>query len=315
MRKFVINIILFIVPILFLFILNEYYCRTQTTFSIKRKYLENNIKTIKVLILGSSHSQNGLNPEFVEEKSSNLAFGGQAISIDYFLLDKYIDQMNGLKTVIFEVSPFRFYNDHKIGQWNGHIYSNLYNINYKINSLSIKDYSLIISDPKFFNSIFIDYINPLTFKYKLNKYGFVTNDFNDRFEKLKYDSLEIIKSYIMQHDFTDKEIFKLNELFLKKIIQKCKSKKVDIVLLSTPVYISYYSKIPVNAKIEVNNMLNEYKLLFGITILDFSNDKSFSLYDFKNDNHLNSKGAEKLTRKIDSILVNKAHGGNKGYIQ
>ena len=167
MTKFIKNISVFIAPILVLFFLNEYYCRTQTTFGIKRKYIENNINSIKVLILGSSHSQNGLNPEFIKYKSSNLAFGGQEISIDYFLLDKYIDQMHNLKTVIFEVSPFRFYIDHNIDSWNGHIYSNLYNINYKItSSFSIKDFSLIISDPIFFTSSVIDYINPFAFKYK-----------------------------------------------------------------------------------------------------------------------------------------------------
>ncbi len=281
---------------------NEYYCYTQTTFSVKKKYLEKNINSFSVLIFGSSHSQNALNPAIMKEKSCNLAFGGQAIAIDYFLLDKYIDRMSDLKTVVFEVSPFRFYYDHNADEWNGHIYSNLYNINYKTTSCSVKNYSLIVSSPKFFTSIFIDYINPIAHKTRLNECGFIINDFNGRFEKLKYDSVEIYNSYIMDRDFSNKELFKLNRLFLRRVIQKCISKKVNVILLSTPVYTSYYSRIPIKAIGEVNSMLDEYKKVFGVTILDFSLDKSFTLQDFKDDNHLNPKGAEKLTQKLDSVV-------------
>lgn len=305
MRKFIIKSALFIGPILLLFAWNEYYCRTQTTFGIKKEYLENNSNSIEVLILGSSHSQNGLNPEFIDKKSANLAFGGQALSIDYFLFDKYIDRMPNLKTIIFEVSPFRFYTDHDINQWNGHIYSNLYGINYKITSSSIEDYSIVVSDPKYFTKVFIDYLNPSTFKYNLNACGFVTNDFNDRFEKLKYNAEKINNSYSMLHKFTDKEMFKTNESFLKQMIQKCKSKNINAFLVSTPVYKSYAAKIPLNAKKKVDRMLNKYKQLYGITILDYSDDKSFNLYDFKNDNHLTSKGAEKLTKKVNTFVNRK----------
>jgi hypothetical protein len=302
MKKFIWSQILFIVPILLMLLSNEYYCYTQTTFSVKKKYLEKNINSFSVLIFGSSHSQNALNPAIMKEKSCNLAFGGQAIAIDYFLLDKYIDRMSDLKTVVFEVSPFRFYYDHNADEWNGHIYSNLYNINYKTTSCSVKNYSLIVSSPKFFTSIFIDYINPIAHKTRLNECGFIINDFNGRFEKLKYDSVEIYNSYIMDRDFSNKELFKLNRLFLRRVIQKCISKKVNVILLSTPVYTSYYSRIPIKAIGEVNSMLDEYKKVFGVTILDFSLDKSFTLQDFKDDNHLNPKGAEKLTQKLDSVV-------------
>jgi lysophospholipase L1-like esterase len=91
-------------------------------------------------------------------------------------------------------------------------------------------------------------------------------------------------------------------LFLRRVIQKCISKKVNVILLSTPVYTSYYSRIPIKAIGEVNSMLDEYKKVFGVTILDFSLDKSFTLQDFKDDNHLNPKGAEKLTQKLDSVV-------------
>jgi hypothetical protein len=50
MRKFIIKSVLFIAPILLLFAWNEYYCRYQTTFGIKKEYLDNNSNSIEVLI-------------------------------------------------------------------------------------------------------------------------------------------------------------------------------------------------------------------------------------------------------------------------
>lgn len=305
MIKFIKNISLFTAPVLVLLLFTEYYCRTQTTFGIKKKYLEANIDSVEVLILGSSHAQNGLNPNFIDAKTSNLAFGGQAISIDYYLLDKYIRKMHSLKTVIMDVSPFRFYDDHNTNNWNGHIYATLYNIDYKITSPSLKDYSLIAADSKFFPSPFINYINPFAIRYKLDRYGFITNDFHDRFEQLNYDSLKISASYKMQHDFTNKEDFKLNRMYLKKIIELCKNNNADILLLSTPVYKTYAAAIPETAKMEVKDMITEYKLLFGINYADYTEDPLFGIKDFKNDNHLNPAGAEKFTKMINTLLQKK----------
>lgn len=303
MKKFITLIVVFALPFLVLFLLNEYYCRNMTTFAVKKDYLEKNCNAIEVLILGSSHSQNGINPEFLNKKSCNLAFGSQAISMDYFLLDKYIDKMPKLKIVLMEVSPFRFYGDHDITKFNGYIYSNIYKINYKQSSLSLKNYSLVLSNYKYFTSIFYDYLNPYSYKYFVNAQGFVTNDFNDRFDKLKYDSIKINQSFSMEHSFENKELFRMNDLFMKKLIRKCNAKKVKVILLSTPVYKTYQNKIPVNAIMEVDSLLHKYQIEFGVKSIDFSENKDFNIYDYKNDNHLNSNGAKKLTKKIDSLLL------------
>jgi len=302
MRKFILVVLIFSSPFILFFASVEVYCRTKTTFAIKKHYLESNLNSIEVLFLGSSHSQNAINPEFISKKSCNLAYGGQPISIEYFLLDKYIDKIPHLKTVFFEISPHRFYNDLNISDWNGRIYVNLYGIDYSVKELSIKNYSLLFSNFKYFTSIFYDFCNPFANKYDLNEFGFVINNFSDRFYKLKYDPAEIKKTFKMPHTFKNMTDFKKNINYLDKIIERCKVKNIEIIFITTPFYKTYLSQIPIESKNRVDSITRKYVTEFGIKYFDFSKDSTFTVYDFKDDNHLNSLGAKKFSSKIDRLL-------------
>jgi len=302
MKKFIKYLIVFSLPVLVFLVSVERYCRTQTTFVIKKNYIEKNLETIETLILGSSHSQNGINPEFLKSKSCNLAFGGQPMSIDYFLLDKYINQMKNLKTIVIEVSPHRFYNELNPNDWNGHVYSNLYDIDYKVEGYSVKNYSFVLADVKYFSTIFIDNLNPKIPKPKLNKFGFMTNDFQDRFSKLNNDSLKIENSFKMNNKFNNQLNFKTNTVFLTKIIEKCEKNAVKIILIGTPLYRTYSSRIPLKIKMQHEKFLSYVTNKFGILYYDFSESKQFHLKDFKNDNHLNPDGAKIFSVIIDSLL-------------
>jgi hypothetical protein len=303
MKKFIKYILLFSLPVVLFLLLAEWYCQTQTTFVVKKKYLENNINTIETLILGSSHSQNGINPEYFKSNSCNLAFGGQPISIDYFLLTKYLNRMKNLKTVVFEISPHRFYNEFNTQDWNGHVYANLYGIYYKNESFSVKNYSFVLSDVKYFSTIFLDNFNPTIHKPKLNKYGFMVNDFHDRFSKLNNDTLKIRKTFKMNHKFENQKNFKLNASFLAKISKECSDKKVKLVFITTPFYDTYASHIPLEASRQVQKLVNSISHNNNIPYFDFSKSKRFTLRDFKNDNHLNPNGAQKFSLIMDSLLT------------
>ncbi len=302
MKKFIKYSILFSIPVVFFLVSVEVYCRTQTTFVVKKNFLEKNLRTIETLILGSSHSQNGINPEFLKAKSCNLAFGGQPIAIDYFLLEKYMDQMINLKTVLLEVSPHRFYNELNPNDWNGHVYSILYDIDYKVEGYSVKNYSFVLADVKYFSTIFVDNFNPKIPKQKLNKFGFMTNDFRDRFSKLKNDSLKIENSFKMNNKFNNQLNFKTNTIFVNKIIEKCQKNSVKIIFIETPLYRTYNSKIPMIIKMQHQDLLSNFTNRFGIPHYDFSNSERFHLKDFKNDNHLNPDGAKKFTIIVASLL-------------
>ncbi|MEJ7556721.1 MAG: hypothetical protein WKF66_00330 [Pedobacter sp.] len=280
----------------------EFYCSHWTTFSIKKKYFEQNREKIEWLFLGTSHMQNAVNPEFLKPNAANLAFAGQPIEINYEFLRKYVSQMPALKIVFLEISDHSFYSEFHSDDWNGHIYANLYSMYYKVSSPSIENHSYLMSNFKFFSSIFIDYINPWTGKYEINKYGYITNDFNDRFQKLHNDSLIIDSTFIMAHEFDKPKLLLKNKDILTKSIALCQSRGIKVVLITPPLYHTYLEKIPRNAKLEVSQIVKTIQRDFNVPYFDYSDDGHYSLLDFKNDNHLNSNGARKFSLEIDSFF-------------
>ena len=91
---------------------------------------------------------------------------------------------------------------------------------------------------------------------------------------------------------------------LEQIIKQAKSNDIKVVLLATPttnLYKNYVIKTPQYFNLKNNiNRLSEYDNVIFIDY--FINNKSFSKKDFKNSDHLNAKGADKLTFKVDSIM-------------
>jgi len=306
MKKLCVKLSYLIIPIAIWLISIELVCRTQTSFGIKKHFLDTNLNSIEVLILGSSHNQNAINPEFLSKKTSNLAFGGQPVSIDYYLLDKYIDKMPHLNTVFLELSPHSFYRDLIPSAYNGHIYSILYNISYNTEAVSYKNYSLVLSDYEYFSSIFNSYCK--TYKHNsvpiINKFGFTKIDIDGRFSSLKYDTAKINKTFVMGHRFTDISLLNSNKLFLRNSIIRCQRKGIKVILITPPLYTTYMNQIPSDAKKEVASFTHEIVTEFGIKYFDYSCDKRFNIYDFKNDDHLNSNGAKKFCKIINDEILN-----------
>jgi len=140
-------------------------------------------------------------------------------------------------------------------------------------------------------------------KPKLNQYGFIENDFYDRFSKLNNDSLKIVKTFSMNSKFDNQEDVKINVDFLIKIIKRCQQKNIKIVFMTTPFYTTYYNGIPTKAATQIRNLIKGFSDKYSIPYYDFSNSTRFHLKDFKNDNHLNPDGAKKFTTIIDSLLT------------
>lgn len=69
------------------------------SYTYKREYMETNGSEIKTLILGSSNAYDGLNPSELPA-AFNLANSSQTLEDDARLLEKYIDGMDSLQTVI-----------------------------------------------------------------------------------------------------------------------------------------------------------------------------------------------------------------------
>jgi hypothetical protein len=90
---------------------------------------------------------------------------------------------------------------------------------------------------------------------------------------------------------------------LRRLLDACRQKGIQVVLLTTPAHRSYRNAfIPEKdrrRKALLDSLIQEYPELIR---LDFESDSTFATRDFKNEDHLNPRGAEKLTKKIDGWL-------------
>lgn len=100
MRSFLRHIALFLLPIMVVAIGLEWIAESiPNSYSYKRQYIECEGADIQTLILGSSNAYDGINPSVLPH-AFNLANSSQTLEDDYRLLERYMDGMDSLRTVI-----------------------------------------------------------------------------------------------------------------------------------------------------------------------------------------------------------------------
>lgn len=100
MRRFIKHIILIGIPIFIIAIALEIVAEAiPNSYTYKREYMEQHGNHIRTLILGSSNAYDGINPSKLP-RAFNLANSSQTLEDDYRLLERYIDDMDSLQTVI-----------------------------------------------------------------------------------------------------------------------------------------------------------------------------------------------------------------------
>jgi hypothetical protein len=306
MKRFLFSFIKFIFPVIVLICgIEMYVLYYPSTFNKKAKYLKQHTDSIKTIILGSSHNQNALNPEFLNSQAINLANAGQDIQIDAALFFKNIGKLTSVNKVILEIDY------HSLEEKNGPDYFRIpwyyrfYDIEiYPVSFLN--RFSVYASSPSFFNQLILDEINPKKIRYKLNQFGFIMNDFPGVMEDLKYDSLKLAETAMER--LKDKHVLQsvdncnYNKSKLNTIIDYCIKNNIEVILISTPMYSTYINHQITAKNIRRMNYIDSLKNLSNIYYYNFENSNKFGVHDFKNDDHLNSIGSKKFTLIIDSLL-------------
>jgi hypothetical protein len=305
MKKFIKKTILISLPIIFIgMFIKIFISYYPNTFNTKANYLNSNLENIEILFLGSSHTQNGVNPKFIDISSANIAYGSQDYQLNSAIYFKYISRLKKLKKLIIELDY------HSLEQKNNADYFRLpwYYKYHDINLGDFKPYnkiSLFLSNPDFFKNYLIRKLNPQTKKFTINKFGFVENDFGI-FEKFNFDKVTIAETALTRlknrHNSVSIANFDVNKEILELILDDCIAKNIEVIILKTPQYLTYRNNYNKD-KLERRRILLDSLLSIGeIKVLDFETDVRFNVKDFKNDDHLNSKGAEKLSKLINEEI-------------
>ncbi|GEQ87167.1 hypothetical protein ULMS_26750 [Patiriisocius marinistellae] len=286
----------------------EYTTRNlPTTYAKIGALSENKKDKIEIMFLGSSQIQGGINIKYIDIPAINFASGSQHHREDFAIFKQTKDRYPELKYVVFELSYAHLeipHNDKTF--WKNAVYLKYYGVNAYERNTYFKDKLIYISNPDLFSrQLYNFYISkPVKNQFTLNEYGF--NELNDTgsFKVLNYDTSKIKKNNFSIRTKELPETFKYNTFFFENMIEEATSSGLKVIIATIPTYTTYNNARNPNILRRRDSVLNKVKQTYkNVSIFNLEDDTiNFKVTDFKNENHLNPKGAEKLTKMFNIFL-------------
>ncbi|MES2863373.1 MAG: hypothetical protein V4666_04585 [Bacteroidota bacterium] len=300
MKKFLIHLSKIILPILFFLLVLEIAIRKiPNDYQLKREYLDKNAGEINTLILGSSHTFYGLNPDYFSKKTFNAAYVSQSLDLDYEILNTYEAKFKNLKTVIIPISNFSLFEtlETDVEKWRIKNYFLYYNFQ---NQTDLNNkFEILNSDVKSNLKMTIKH-------YVLNK-SFITasnlgwgTNFNSA-NKKTFKGVFTAK----KHTAKNFNLYDENVKSLQKIITLCQKKNINVVFITTPTHSSYYTNLNAIQLEKTTKTISELvNKNSNCTYFNLLKSEKFTNEDFYDADHLNEIGAKKLTTFINSLISN-----------
>lgn len=300
MKGFLKQILIFLVPVVFLLVVMEIMLQSiPNNYKVKSNYLEVNRKGIETLILGNSHTYYGLNPEWMHGQSFNMSNVSQSLDIDLAILDYYLPKMDNLNTVVMRLSydsmfetlsktdehwrykDYRLYTNIPLTyQWKHH--SELLSVSFKENLKRLYKYY-------FKNESAVS----------CNAYGWGT-DANSKSAK---DLIKTGISVAKKHTATSNDGVEFNLQTLKQIAALCATKNIALYVITPPAFETYYKNLnsnqletTINAGIQLDSQFQNVHYYNLLENWRFDTDHFFDA------DHLNERGAELFSKMISDII-------------
>ncbi len=303
MKKFIKKIIFFSLPLLICAALIEAALRSiPNDYLFKKQYLDSYSSEIETLILGSSHSFYGLNPDYFSSRTFNAGYIAQSLKYDYEILKKYKDIFYEIKTIILPISYFSLYydleSDHE--SWRVKNYILYYDLK---SSSKLKNYSEVLSNKGSTNiKRLINYYisGESNISCTASGYGKINNfaETVGLIETGKIAAKRHTKNNI--YSKANVKIFNQNILILNSILDLCKERNIKVILFTPPAFHSYIKSLnneQLNITVKTTKEIcSKYNNCIYKNLL---NDENFTELDFYDADHLSERGAEKLSRLIN----------------
>ena len=304
---FIKKAILLIIPICLLLVFVEYKLKQiPNSYNRKRAYLEDQLDSINVLVLGSSQSLHDINPEYFSCQGFNLSDVLQSLFYDTNLTLKYIDRMKKLKCVIVSISYFSFWSQMHDGieGWRDYFYAHFWGVRYpELKWYDAKTISLIMLYTPQSTLEYAEHFFKIDLSNKLNRNGWLKIDTIPNNPNINEISG---KERVEFHD-KNRLAFRFNEIYseLEYFVQECKKRQIDVVFITTPVLPTYYKYT--NPEINKKNSDAIQKLCkeYNCQYYDYFRDDRFTNRDFYNNDHMNFIGAEKFSKILNDDIISK----------
>lgn len=298
MKKFLFHLLKIILPILFFFLVLEIAIRKiPNDYQVKKEYLDKNAAEINTLVLGSSHTFYGVNPEYFSKKTFNAAYVSQSLDLDYEILHHYESKFKNLKTVVIPISYFSLFEtlETDVEKWRIKNYVIYYGFE---NNYQFTDYFESLNNDIKQNTkkVIKHYLLDASFLTS-SKSGWGTN-FNSKNKKTFKGAFTAKKHTVKNFSLFDK-----NVKTIYNIINLCRKNHVNIVFITTPTHPSYYKNLNTNQLEKTTKTISE--LVKNNSNCNYSNllkSEDFTEEDFYDADHLNEIGAKKLSLFLTKFI-------------
>lgn len=292
MKRFVLHILKFGLILLTLLVtalvLTANYIADRSDFKIRDR--------VDKIIIGHSHPECAFNDSLIAN-TLNIAQSGESYFYSYYKLTQLLQQNQNIKCVFLEFSNNQLEKKMEEWIWSSQFLSYKYHtyapfIDYQGNSLLIKKNPgslLKLQIKTLLNNFKVIALKDFDYTRKTGGYLYLG--------KSKIDSLVKLRG-IPAHQTQPQQLLPVENLaYLDKIVLLCRSRKVELILMRSPLH----------AKYQGTGNEKEFKRLLAtryasVHFLDF---KNFPLRDdeFADLEHLNFKGAKKFSVFFNDMLT------------
>lgn len=276
------------------------------SYSYKKNYLDKNAGNIEVLIFGDSHAYNGVNPEMISKNAFNAAFGSQSLDYDIKIFNKYKNDLEKLKIIVFCISYHSLITDLKFRgeDWRIKNYLIYFGLKGENDELRYK-YEI------FTNRQHINIINLFNYYIKgkdniiSTKLGWapLTDQIQEEAKTLQEGKERAVFHTFDIYSNECRKIYAEHKKNLVELFEYCTNNGIEVILLELPAYQSYYNNLASGQLSQLEDTLNDFTSRFtNVHYINWLKDTDFLDDDFANIDHLNVKGANKLSVKLDMFI-------------
>jgi hypothetical protein len=306
MKRLFFRLLMILLPFLVVFLVIEFKAsRLPNSYAQKKKGLEDQAREVNVLVLGSSHAFDDINPDYFSCKGYNLANVSQSFYYDSRLCMEYIDRLPRLKSVIITVSYFSLFyemNDLPEG-WREYFYYRYFGIRHPL---------LDGTDPRIFSYTALytrDFISSMLASKvdSKNEFGDIQPNgwkkVNAPTESFAVSDSTGRKLALFHHSLIRMQNLDPNLRYLREMLSELRKRNIRVCFVMTPAWPTYSDYLQPFIQRANRSVIHELSGEYGAVFLDYLNDVRFRKSDFADNDHLNANGAEKFSRILDRDFV------------
>lgn len=301
MKRFLKQILLFLLPVFAVLCVMEYFLKSiPSTYQLKAKYLHEDIHRIQILCLGNSSGAYAFDPEAFSGFAFNAAQVSQSLDMDYAILEKNIGQMDSLRYIVLTMSyPTLFFNlEHSLEEWRLPYY-NYYGIktNEEISKKPLLIQNAMRDNIRRIKGYYVDEDDPAR---RMTRRGLIALDPSENVDALRVKSIEVADRHTVKK--MNVPLVEENIGYVMKMIDIARQRNVKVVMVTFPFHEFYKSRLYDKQLAVIKETVNILADGNDVFYFDMNDLGVYDMEDFYDGNHLSYIGARKVSLQLDSII-------------